>query len=419
MADDIDTTMAVTGATLSVAGVAGSTDASALSRPAKKKRTAKDLPPLLATLTDKDKSLFVLAEETDPNPKSPTYGKDHLCAQSVKLKDDKGNEVSFCIPKDLNLDQLRKLCANVGVTNAGSSSKYKCRQAIASLIRYEQQLQGKGLAPGSHGARTSNSLCRVINVVFGPDFVDRFVTLNDKRDRQDHETKQLCRDFWKEACMAYNDFDPGDADEDYKTTIITYGDDHLEEYEFDDDTNLNSANNIEENTMKKKVYALFACRRQMKKDMTQSGTHDNDPWSYVENGMKATSGLTKIAAYYFYKRCEERPEIDAAFQPFMDPDLKGGSESLGTVSPVSPMSETSSSRKSAKKQKALAYDAIQDMAKHAECVAKEVSRGNDLREAELEARKKKEALDTKIKIAVALNDMDVLRELRHEMEEHN
>ena len=68
----------------------------------------------------------------------------------------------------------------------------------------------------------------------------------------------------------------------------------------------------------------------MKENMTVSGTHDNDePWNLVECAMVKVPGFTKIAAYYFYKRCEACDEIDTVFQPFLDQAMVGNKTSLG------------------------------------------------------------------------------------------
>jgi hypothetical protein len=63
--------------------------------------------------------------------------------------------------------------------------------------------------------------------------------------------------------------------------------------------------------------------------MQKSGEHDNEPFNYMQLAVKDISSITVDAAYYFYMRCEEYPEIDAEFQSFMNPELKGSSEDFG------------------------------------------------------------------------------------------
>lgn len=60
--------------------------------------------------------------------------------------------------------------------------------------------------------------------------------------------------------------------------------------------------------------------------MTVSGTHDSDPWNFIDPAMNKIPGgrrLPKVGVLYFYRRCEEFPDVDAAFQPFLDDALKG------------------------------------------------------------------------------------------------
>jgi hypothetical protein len=56
-----------------------------------------------------------------------------------------------------------------------------------------------------------------------------------------------------------------------------------------------------------------------------SGTHNHVVWDFVEGALqkKGSSGITKIALYYFYMRCEEVADIDSHFQPFLDRSMIG------------------------------------------------------------------------------------------------
>ena len=68
----------------------------------------------------------------------------------------------------------------------------------------------------------------------------------------------------------------------------------------------------------------------MKENMTKSGTHDSDPYEFVEVAMRGFMGLTPISVFYFYKWCDKHPDIDSVFQPFMNDASKGNSITLGT-----------------------------------------------------------------------------------------
>jgi hypothetical protein len=68
---------------------------------------------------------------------------------------------------------------------------------------------------------------------------------------------------------------------------------------------------------KKRINLLFRIRRQMKDNMTVSGTHDSEPWNFIDIAMNKIPGgrrLSKVGILYFYRRCEEFPDVDAAFQ---------------------------------------------------------------------------------------------------------
>ena len=55
----------------------------------------------------------------------------------------------------------------------------------------------------------------------------------------------------------------------------------------------------------------------------KSRTHDSDPYNFVEVAMRGFTGLTPISVFYFYKQCDEHPDIDSVFQPIMNDVLKG------------------------------------------------------------------------------------------------
>ena len=71
----------------------------------------------------------------------------------------------------------------------------------------------------------------------------------------------------------------------------------------------------------KKILYLFRIRRKMKENMTVSGTHNSDPWNFVECAMTGVRGFTKVAVYYFYKQREANGDIDSCFQPFLDTSI--------------------------------------------------------------------------------------------------
>ena len=107
-----------------------------------KQRNKHSLPPELSNLTIRDRDKFVLVVEIDKTPRSVTLGQEFLVAQSVHIP---GITLDPNLPPCptilfnlcvLTVDNLRNLCTSLGVSNAGSLSKFNCRKAIATYCRY-------------------------------------------------------------------------------------------------------------------------------------------------------------------------------------------------------------------------------------------------------------------------------------------
>jgi hypothetical protein len=90
------------------------------------------------------------------------------------------------------VENLRKLCTNLGISNTGSHSKFN-----SNLL----------LVPGIHGKswhQTHITCIKAVNVVFSANFIEDFKMVNDQKSRQDHETKNICKAFWIRAALVYN-----------------------------------------------------------------------------------------------------------------------------------------------------------------------------------------------------------------------
>jgi hypothetical protein len=345
----------------------------------------KNLPPFLEVLTDRDREKFISAMEVDPNSKSPTYGTSAMCVQSVVITNQEGQSSPFNL-KDLYTLPLRKLAKNIGVANCGSKNKYDCRRAIAAYFEYHRTLTIHGLAPTSHHGRQTSTLIRAINVVFSSQFIEGLKTCNDSKSRRDHETNNTNKKFWITAAMAHNCIggnenvlendgvptaddiaapttDPATADASVPATAaaatgnendddeegeMLFGTDsfselviqdetdvHLRELKEDPEINLRSVNQFDTGAFRKKITDLFCIRRIMKDNMTVSGTHDSDPWNFVQSAVTKSKkyGLPLLAVYYFYIRCNEHPDLDAKFQPFLDSGLIGDTVRLDQDDP--------------------------------------------------------------------------------------
>jgi hypothetical protein len=127
--------------------------------------------------------------------------------------------------------------------------------------------------------------------------------------------------------------------------ILDETDRHLQELKEDHEINLLAVDQYETATFRKKITNLFHVRRVMKENMTVSGTHDSDPWNFVQAAMNKARkpGLTVLAVYYFYVRCNEHPDLDDHFQPFLDKALLGDTVLLDQDDDDDSMGSSSSS----------------------------------------------------------------------------
>lgn len=143
----------------------------------------------------------------------------------------------------------------------------------------------------------------------------------------------------------------------------------------------------------------------MKTNMTVSGTHDSDPWHFVENAMLGSSGLNKISAYYFYQRCEANHDIDSNFQPFMDSAMKGDSVSEWGVDDDDSQAASGSRKrdraKEAESTSATILEKIYDRGGKLMSHLEKVERLN----------KKKTTFHARLEVAKALGDKEELQRL--------
>jgi hypothetical protein len=200
------------------------------------------------------------------------------------------------------------------------------------FFSYQEKLEANGLKPSSHAGRLTSTLCQAINVVFSEQFIECFKTVNDLKNRRDHKTRNTNKHFWINAAMAHNScggsnssIHPNDnaaagtASHEGSAFFVSGNDDntaaknsdafsnlyiadtadlHLQELNSDPEINLLLITQFDTDEFWKKITDLFHVHRIMKENMTASGTHDSDPWSFVEAAMHAAEkpSLTKLAS---------------------------------------------------------------------------------------------------------------------------
>ena len=143
--------------------------------------------------------------------------------------------------------------------------------------------------------------------------------------------------------------------------------------------------------------------------MTQSGTHDNDPWNFVEAAMRGFTGVTKIAVYYFFIRCEGVPDIDSVFSPFLDDSLKGSTIDINDDSSIS----TGSRPSTAKKRKRI-EDAVDSLVDQSTQLLDVLKQSTEASAKLAEAAMLRDNFNQRIEIAKALGDTEALKTLMEE-----
>ena len=90
--------------------------------------------------------------------------------------------------------------------------------------------------------------------------------------------------------------------DEFSLIVVPTNDPYLAFLEDNEEVDLDKFEMMETLAFHKKILDLFKIHSIMKKNMTKSGTHDNDAFNFVELAMWEFHGFTPIAAYYFYTR---------------------------------------------------------------------------------------------------------------------
>jgi hypothetical protein len=165
-----------------------------------RKRKAKDLPQSLSYLTE-DNFRFKIHGRLEADNKDPDG--EVMVAHTVDLEEGEGNDSLFEL-NVLTIDQMRKLCRNVGVSYVNKCNKFQCRKALWVLARYQENRNNDGHVIATASDKMSNNIIRLTNIIFSNEFYDAFIKLNDIKTRTDHERHDLPHHFWNDVTEAMN-----------------------------------------------------------------------------------------------------------------------------------------------------------------------------------------------------------------------
>jgi hypothetical protein len=312
----------------------------------------------------------------------------------------------------------------------------------------------------------------LVNVVFGEEFVEQFLKVNDRKARSDHEFKTTAKVFYIKANLAHTTTLASTIDKSGKGDQLNHDDDGLSLSTIDDNSddkandcycdlvipsgnhylrdlttnlhiNLRNVDVFSTEGFCKKVLDLFAVRGVMRTNMHASGTHNSDPWNFVQQALATVkpSGLTHVLVYYFYLQCETTPGIDNSFQPFLDPELMGSTETMAEIAD----GHSPSVAKTGKRKVGTILEDVSDQLRQLIATTKEHAisqavqqtlENNRAKDAainwaaqqKLENERTQEAVknqakvlkwESRLKIAIALGDKVALKELEEEAKAFN
>jgi hypothetical protein len=78
----------------------------------------------------------------------------------------------------LVLDHLRRLCKNLGIRHVGSLSKFEIRKSIATYFDGMDNMEKNGISPTTVASRRTNTILRLVNIIFGEHFIEDFLNIN-------------------------------------------------------------------------------------------------------------------------------------------------------------------------------------------------------------------------------------------------
>ena len=216
-----------------------------------------------------------------------------------------------------------------------------------------------------------NTLMRIVNACFHPDFIEKFLQLNDTKRRKDMEqtggTSPL-KVFWMDVSEFVNDslnnpdlsiFLDSKEDEDV----------YLHEIMTEKQLNLNDFNQGTHKSCAKHMLDMMKCRNKIRASMTRSGSHSDTPRTYLNaKHLKLTKAviIPGPPVYYLDKQCLKHPSIDSAYATVLHGYLK--SCSMGGLGEDAVDDEDSKSTKSSKHEDFISQfkEVSEDMAIHQE-----------------------------------------------------
>jgi hypothetical protein len=167
-----------------------------------------------------------------------------------------------------------------------------------------------------------NSELRKIHSFFHLEIFEEMMQVNALKGRVDHENGTNAKQTWSSLADLYNCVDLDDGM--YILDFECEGDHHkhlLHEPAFAKANLTDFAHTPAGSAeLKRYFHGLFKFRHKITDLLGESGTHNNDPMSYVDTAKVKERGSTS-----FICKCEENPRVDTEFVVSMPSEFKGTS----------------------------------------------------------------------------------------------
>jgi hypothetical protein len=138
-----------------------------------RRRKTKDLPQSLSYLTE-DNFRFKIHGRLEADNKDPEG--EVMVAHTVDEEGGEGDDSMFEL-NVLTIDQMRKLCRNIGVSYVNKCNKFQCRKALWVLAKYQENRNNDGHVMATAPEKMSNKIIQLTNIIVGNEFYDAFIKL--------------------------------------------------------------------------------------------------------------------------------------------------------------------------------------------------------------------------------------------------
>jgi hypothetical protein len=270
------------------------------------KRKEKPLPPALELLTEADIDKLVIGQEMDdPNKtKSPGPYDVAISVRVTETKDGVDVLVDYDI-KSLNTNQVRSLCKRFGVASYSSKRVFICRRMLAQKqVQCAKLEEAVAFDTATAESKKLNTALRIINALFCSAFLPKFLAINDKKGRPDHELgRSTPKTIYKDISEYVNSEEPDEVLDKLNVSILSDNNLHLLDETLYGCVDLTTILPVscDGKVVQNLVSKLIKIRHHVQDMMRTSGTHDSDPLLFIDVGKKRAkvTGVHKLAAYYF------------------------------------------------------------------------------------------------------------------------